>query len=87
MLCATHKNIFIPYTSLSSHKNAVDNSKDINSCLVDQEGEAFLQSTPQEMEKYIFKVVSDHLDATIPTKAKVSSLIQKTLPLWSIYVG
>ncbi|MDR2342272.1 MAG: nucleoside phosphorylase [Campylobacteraceae bacterium] len=86
LFCTTHKNLSIPYASLSSHENAVGKDKDINSCLVDQEGEAFLSCIPQGVERYIFKVVSDHLNMTIPTKAKVSSLIQKTLPLWSVYV-
>jgi hypothetical protein len=86
LFCATHQNLPVPYATLTSHKNGVNSDKDINSCLVDQEGEAFLNSVPQDVEKYIFKVVCDHLDTTIPSKAKVSSLIQKTLPLWSIYV-
>ncbi|MDR2342127.1 MAG: nucleoside phosphorylase [Campylobacteraceae bacterium] len=86
LFCATHKNISIPYASLSSHENAVGKGKDINSCLIDQEGEAFLSAVPESIERYIFKVVSDHLDTTVPTKAKVSSLMQKTLPAWSVYV-
>ncbi|MDR0762595.1 MAG: nucleoside phosphorylase [Campylobacteraceae bacterium] len=86
LFCATHKNLSIPYASLSSHKSAIISDEGINSCLVDQEGEAFLSSISKNVEKYIFKVVSDHLDAAVPTKAKVNSLIQKTLPLWSIYV-
>ncbi|MDR2099570.1 MAG: nucleoside phosphorylase [Campylobacteraceae bacterium] len=84
--CATHKNLSVPYAPLSSHKSAVKSGEGITSLLADQEGEAFLENVPDNVEKYIFKVVSDHLDARIPTKAEVSALLQKTLPLWSIYV-
>jgi hypothetical protein len=83
--CTTHRNLPIPYASLSSHNGAVEGNEGISSCLVDEEAEAFLGAVADDVEKYIFKVVSDHLSADIPTKAKVSSLIQKTLPLWSIY--
>ncbi|MDR1461102.1 MAG: nucleoside phosphorylase [Campylobacteraceae bacterium] len=85
LFCATHKNLSIPYASLSSHKSGVNCDENINSCLVDEEGEAFLSSIPTCTKRYIFKVVSDHLDITIPAKDKVNSLIQKTLPLWSVY--
>ncbi|MDR1554394.1 MAG: nucleoside phosphorylase [Campylobacteraceae bacterium] len=86
LFCTTHKNLSIQYASLSSHKSGVCNSENINSCLVDEEGEAFLSSIPVGVEKYIFKVVSDYLDISIPTKSEVNLLIQKTLPLWSVYV-
>jgi nucleoside phosphorylase len=85
LFCVTHTNLPIHHATLSSHKSGVSCSDKINSLLVDNEGEAFLQSVPQEVNKYIFKVVSDHLDISIPTKAKISSLIQKTIPKWSVY--
>ncbi|MDR2081257.1 MAG: nucleoside phosphorylase [Campylobacteraceae bacterium] len=86
LFCATHKNLSIPYAALTSHECGVKDGSSINSYLADMEGEAFLEAA-QNVEKYIFKVVSDHLDTTIPTKAKVGALIQKTIPLWSVYVG
>ncbi|MDR2790932.1 MAG: nucleoside phosphorylase [Campylobacteraceae bacterium] len=86
LFCATHENLSIPYASLSSHEKGVESGIGINSLLADMEGEAFLNAVPQSMEKYIFKVVSDHLDTTVPTKAKTSALIQKTLASWSVYV-
>ncbi|MDR1285044.1 MAG: nucleoside phosphorylase [Campylobacteraceae bacterium] len=85
LFCATHKNLSIPYASLTSYKNGVNCGENVDSCLVDEEGEAFLDSVPACVKRYIFKVVSDHLDISIPTKAQVNSLIQKTLPLWSVY--
>ncbi|MDR1007517.1 MAG: nucleoside phosphorylase [Campylobacteraceae bacterium] len=85
LFCATHKDIFIPYASLTSYKSGVSSGENVDSCLVDEEGEVFLSSIPANVERYIFKVVSDHLDISIPTKAQVNSLIQKTLPLWSVY--
>ncbi|MDR0407397.1 MAG: nucleoside phosphorylase [Campylobacteraceae bacterium] len=85
LFCATHKNLNIPYASLTSHKSGVNQDKSVNSCLVDEEGEAFLSATCACKTRYIFKVVSDHLDTSIPTKTKVNSLIQKTLLSWSVY--
>ncbi|MDR1975767.1 MAG: nucleoside phosphorylase [Campylobacteraceae bacterium] len=84
LFCATHKDLDIPYASLCACAAPVSSAKDISSTLVDMESGAFLQSG--DVEKYIFKVVSDYLEDETPSKAKVGALIQKTIPMWSRYV-
>ncbi|MDR3346227.1 MAG: nucleoside phosphorylase [Campylobacteraceae bacterium] len=85
LFCTTHADLPLPYASLSSHEHPVSSSEGLNSLLADQEGEAFLRTVPSSVEKYIFKVVSDHLNPTLFSKETLSSLMQKSLPLWSVY--
>lgn len=86
LFCTSHHDIDIPFASLSSHEKVIENTLHVNTLLVDMEAETFLHSIPKNTEAYIFKVVSDHLENTIPTKAEVNAWVQKSLKRWSVYV-
>jgi hypothetical protein len=85
LFCATHKNTPMPYVLVSSCENPATDAQTIHSPLADQESETFLKVMPNGVEKYVFKIVSDYLEPTIPSKAKVGELIQKSINLWSAY--
>jgi len=57
----------------------------VNTTLVDMEAETFLQTLPKSIETYVFKVVSDHLETTIPSKADVGNWIGKSIKRWENY--
>ncbi len=59
--------------------NPIDNPDSIDTPLVDMEAEYFLKVTKGIKEIYIFKIVSDHLDITIP-KEFVWKIIRNNLP-------
>lgn len=86
LFCATHQNLDIPYATLSTFKNPVNDREIIDTLLADQEGEVFLKNILPNIETYIFKIVSDHLDPSSLTKEKAINFIQKTIPFWSKYV-
>ncbi len=86
LFCTTHTHLEIPFASLSSHQNPINSAFDAPLMLVDMEGETFLQTIPQTIKKYIFKVVSDHLEPTIPSKAEVGAWIAKSIKYWGHYV-
>lgn len=54
--------------------------------LVDMEAESFLHTIPKDIETYVFKVVSDHLQTSIPSKADVGNWINKSIKQWEKYV-
>jgi hypothetical protein len=70
----------IPYAKLTTTKNPIDNPDSIDTPLVDMEAEYFLKVTKGIKEIYIFKIVSDHLDITIPKKEFVWKIIRNNLP-------
>ncbi|MDR1615354.1 MAG: nucleoside phosphorylase [Campylobacteraceae bacterium] len=84
LFCTTHKNLTVPYASLCTLTKPATNMQGISSLLVDMESEAFLEI--MDMERYIFKIVSDYLEDRNFSKAEVGALLQKSIPLWSRYV-
>ena len=86
LFCTTHSLFDIPFTSLNSHHEKADKHALITSTLVDMEAQTFLEMIPEGIEKYVFKIVSDHLEPTIPSKADVSAWITKSIKYWSKYV-
>lgn len=82
LFCTNHKLQEIPVATLQSFENPVTCKDDIQSTLVDMEADIFLKICQKHLEKenvFVFKVVSDYLEDTIPTKAFVNELIQKNL--------
>lgn len=58
-------------------------TNDIQTMLVDMEASAFIEyCTKHNIEHFVFKVVSDYLDSTIPKKSFVTSLIKESLNQW-----
>ena len=86
LFCTTHHNLSIPFATCSSHQKAVDGDLHVNTTLVDMEADAFLQALPKTIEAYVFKVVSDHLETAIPSKADVGDWINKSIKQWEKYV-
>lgn len=85
LFCTTHEGLDIPFATCSSHQNAVEDALHVNTMLVDMEAETFLQTLPQSIETYVFKVVSDHLEVSIPSKADVGNWINKSIKQWENY--
>jgi hypothetical protein len=65
------------FAQTSSHANVIT--------LVDMEADTFLQTLPKTVETYVFKVVSDHLETSIPSKADVGNWIGKSIKHWEKY--
>lgn len=85
LFCTTHHDLDIPFGSLSTHETPIDNPLHVSTLLVDMEAKAFLQSIPQGVQSFIFKVVSDHLESTIPSKAGVGNWLNKSIKVWEKY--
>jgi len=86
LFCTTHEGLDIPFATCSSHQKAVEDALHVNTMLVDREAETFLQMLPKSIETYVFKVVSDHLEVIIPSKADVGNWIGKSIKQWEKYV-
>jgi len=85
LFCTSNAKLHIPYATLSTHDVPVGESNTSETTLVDMEADAFLQSVPCGVEAYVFKVVSDHLCPTPPTKAQVGGWIGKSIGQWRMY--
>jgi len=86
LFCTTHTDLGIPFATLSSHQDAVENALHVKTLLVDLEADSFLETVPEGVKTYVFKIVSDHCDGTIPSKTDVGNWINKSLKLWGKYV-
>ncbi|MBE0492309.1 MAG: nucleoside phosphorylase [Sulfurospirillum sp.] len=79
----------IPYASLTSVTKPAICTLGITTTLVDMEAQTFEHIVQRYLEKdaiFIFKVVSDNLSNTIPSRQFVAELIQKNLTKVSKYV-
>ncbi len=88
LCCPTHNLTNILHTTLSTKDFAIENKEDIKTTLVDMESKYFFQKCEENCinEIYCFKVVSDYLDAKIPKKEFVTSLIQKNMQILKEYL-
>ncbi|NCD12377.1 MAG: nucleoside phosphorylase [Epsilonproteobacteria bacterium] len=86
LFCTTHEGLGMPFASCSPHEKAVENALHIKTTLVDMEAGTFIQTLPKHIETYVFKVVSDHLEDVIPSKADVGNWIGKSIKAWEKYV-
>ena len=87
LFCMTHHDLDVPFATCSSHSKAVENLLHVKTMLVDMEAETFLQTVPKNIETYVFKVVSDYCDGSVPSKADVGNWINKSLKLWGKYMS
>ena len=89
-LCCTNQKLSdINYLTLSSHNKPVVDKKALSSTLVDMEADSFLKICKEHLSSeniFVFKVVSDHLNAKIPQKSFVEGLIKDSIKLWEKYV-
>lgn len=86
LFCTTHEGLDIPFATCSSHQKAVEDALHVKTTLVDMEADTFVQTLPKHIETYVFKIVSDHLEEVIPSKADVGNWINKSIKQWEKYV-
>ena len=79
LFCTTHHLNTIAYASISCVDKGLENPNLLSTTLVDMESRYFLEVTKEIDEVYIFKVVSDYLDTTTPTKQFVWRIIGDNL--------
>ena len=75
---------FAPITTVEEPLNSDEN---LETLLVDMESSHFKEICLKYIKDiYVFKVVSDYLDVTIPKKSFVIELIQKSFKSWEKYI-
>ncbi len=82
LFCTNHELKDIEFASLTTVDKALKNPESLDTMLVDMEAEAFLHVSKQYLhvkDIYVLKIVSDHLNITIPTKEFVWKIIKKNL--------
>lgn len=82
LFCTNQKLNFIKHESLTTVNEPLDDEKSLNTTLVDMEAQSFISICKEFLDIkdiYILKVVSDHLDTTIPKKEFVWKIIEKNL--------
>jgi hypothetical protein len=83
LFCTTHRLEGIDCTTLSCVDIPLQSADGLTTTLVDMESEGFLTIAKNYLdtkEIYIFKVVSDYLETTIPQKEFVWKCIAQSLP-------
>ena len=82
LFCTNQKLNFIDYASLTTVDKPIDDENKLKTTLVDMEAKNFISTCKEFLDIryiYILKVVSDHLDTTIPKKEFVWKIIEKNL--------
>jgi len=79
LFCTTHNLPHISHSTITTVKEPLNNPNNLKTTLVDMETDYFLEATEDIEEVYVFKVVSDYLDTTIPSKQFVWKLIENSL--------
>ena len=82
IFCTTHQIEDIEYTTLTTVDEPLDNCENLKTTLVDMEAESFISTCKEFLDIkdiYILKVVSDHLDTSIPKKEFVWKIIEQNL--------
>jgi len=75
---------FAPVTSLGK---PLENDENLQTILVDMEAKYFLETSKKYCDNiFIFKVVSDYLETTIPKKSFVIKIIANSLKSWKKYL-
>ncbi|MFV0480451.1 MAG: nucleoside phosphorylase [Campylobacteraceae bacterium] len=85
LFCTTHKDLDLPFATITQNEIAFTCKEDLNTLLVDMESSTFLESIPKEATKYIFKVVSDYCEDKIPSKNELNHWIKDSLKKWEKY--
>ncbi|HIP30823.1 MAG TPA: nucleoside phosphorylase [Sulfurospirillum arcachonense] len=82
IFCTTHQIESIKYSTLSTINEPLDNPEGLKTTLVDMESKHFISTCKEFLDIndiYILKVVSDHLDTSIPKKEFVWKIIEQNL--------
>lgn len=82
LCCSTHHFNNIRFATLSTFDAAVEDKKSVETTLVDMEFHSFMQICQEHLPKeqiFCFKIVSDYLSATLPSKQFVTSIIQQNI--------
>ncbi len=82
LFCTSHKLGQINYATLTTVNEPLDNPENLKTTLVDMEAESFISTCKEFLDIkdiYILKVVSDHLDTSIPKKEFVWKIIEQNL--------
>ena len=92
LFCTNHKLNNINHTKLITSNTPISN-KDFttnqDTVLIDMEGKYFIDIASKHLENknlYIFKIVSDYLDDTIPNKDFIKNLIRKQIKIINYYM-
>ena len=89
LFCINHILNDINTTNITSVTKPSGHDIGLETTLVDMESSSFLnicQKVLKPEDIYIFKVVSDYLDTTIPEKKFVENLIKNSIKKWEKYV-
>jgi REP element-mobilizing transposase RayT/DNA-binding CsgD family transcriptional regulator len=89
LFCVNQKLDDIEFADITSVSKPLDDKKKLKTTLVDMECETFLDICKKRLDEeniFIFKVVSDYLDTTIPKKVFVEKLIKNSIKRWEKYV-
>jgi purine nucleoside permease len=82
LVCTTHQFDAMLFETISSVDTPCEDKDNLTTTLVDMESETFLHASKEFLhveDIYIFKIVSDHLDSTIPKKEFVWEIIGKNV--------
>jgi len=82
MFCTNHKLEHMNYATLTTVNKALGTSENLKTTLVDMEAEGFISTCKEFLDIkdiYVLKVVSDHLNTSIPKKEFVWKIIEKNL--------
>jgi len=85
LLCTTHQLQDVAHCAITTVSTPLDSPDGLSTPLVDMEADYFLHATEGIAEVYVFKIVSDHLDSTIPAKQWVWALISPHLEILARY--
>ncbi len=89
LFCTNHRLEDMCYATLSCVDEPLYDKEQLSSMLVDMESKSFLHVSKQYLNDeniFVFKVVSDYLDKTIPSKEFVENLIKNTIKSWEKYI-
>ncbi len=89
LFCTNHRLEDMCYATLSCVDEPLYDKEQLSSILVDMESKSFLHVSKQYLNDeniFVFKVVSDYLDKTIPSKEFVENLIKNTIKSWEKYI-
>jgi len=89
LFCTNHRLEDICYATLSCVDEPIDDKEQLTSMLVDMESKSFLHVGKLYLRGeniFVFKVVSDYLDKTIPSKEFVENLIKNSIKSWENYI-
>jgi nucleoside phosphorylase len=77
----------INFAAITTVDEPLDSDEELETLLVDMESSHFKTACLKHIKDiYIFKVVSDYLDTTIPKKSFVIELIQNSFNDWKKYI-